>query len=214
MVQAELRVTLPDATWIGTLSRTHPTATFRVLASMQREAVGVGLLEIQGSDPAAVVDAMTDAPGLLSVDTQAVDADRALVSFETDQPLLLLSAGGAGVPIEPPVVIADGVATVSVTAPRDRLSALGDSLEAFGLSYDLRSVHEATTAPDLLTDRQHEFVVRARELGYYSVPRAATLTEVADDLDVAKSTASEVLARAESKLVERYLGPDERPENE
>ncbi|MCU4753763.1 helix-turn-helix domain-containing protein [Halobacteria archaeon AArc-curdl1] len=56
-----------------------------------------------------------------------------------------------------------------------------------------------------LTDRQLEAIVTAYERGYYDVPRSGTLTDVADTLQIAESSASVTLRRAESVLVETAL---------
>lgn len=205
MPQAELRVTLPEGTWIGDVSRTYDGAVFEVLATIPATDRGVGLVEIRASDPGAVLEAVESHDTILAVDEQALTDRRALTRCETDRPLLLLSAGSAGVPIELPITIADGEARLSVTAPRDRLAALADQLKAFGMSYELTYIQATTDPSGLLTDRQHALVTRAAALGYYDVPRDCTLTELAGELDVAKSTASEVLARAEAKIVDRYL---------
>jgi predicted DNA binding protein len=57
-----------------------------------------------------------------------------------------------------------------------------------------------------LTNRQLELVETAAELGYYAVPREASLEEVAAEVDVARSTASTVLRRAESNVMQALVG--------
>jgi predicted DNA binding protein len=63
-----------------------------------------------------------------------------------------------------------------------------------------------------LTDRQLEAVRVARDMGYYEVPRDHSLEDVADAMDVARSTLSTHLRKAERALVERAVG--ERPDGE
>lgn len=53
----------------------------------------------------------------------------------------------------------------------------------------------------LLTDRQHEILQTAVELGYYEVPRETTHSEIAATLDVAPGTISEHLQKIESKVL-------------
>jgi hypothetical protein len=62
-----------------------------------------------------------------------------------------------------------------------------------------------------LTDRQREALVRAHELGYFDIPRSASLDDVADDLDITASALSERLRRAQSALVETTVAPDIGP---
>lgn len=56
-----------------------------------------------------------------------------------------------------------------------------------------------------LTDRQREAVTAAWSAGYYEVPREAGIDEVAGRLDCAVSTASDLLRRAELRMVANTL---------
>lgn len=56
-----------------------------------------------------------------------------------------------------------------------------------------------------LTDRQFEAVRTAVRLGYYDVPRSASLAAVAAALDCAESTASDHLRNAESAVMSRIV---------
>lgn len=62
------------------------------------------------------------------------------------------------------------------------------------------------TLAGALTDRQLDAVGTALRLGYYEVPRGASLESVADALDCAESTASVLLRRAERAILSRVLG--------
>jgi hypothetical protein len=63
------------------------------------------------------------------------------------------------------------------------------------------------SSDDALTDRQREAARTAHELGYFDVPRGATLAEVADELGITASSCSERLRRAQTQLVERHVDP-------
>jgi hypothetical protein len=205
MTQARLSVTLPDRTWIKDVSTSHPRATFRVLAAMPGEDSGFGLVSITAPDPGAVLEGMADHETLTRIDPLQWSEERVLVQFETPRPLLLFSARESGVPIELPMDISDGEAAVDVTASRDRLSVLGEQLDAFGLSFEVEFVRERVDAARLLTDRQRELLVEAVERGYYDTPRECTVTELAEAVGVAKSTCSETLHRAEERVVKRFV---------
>ena len=77
-------------------------------------------------------------------------------------------------------------------------------------TYDRRGGTLAGT----LTDRQLAAASTALRLGYYEVPRDATLGDVAERLGCAESTASVLLRRAErdvlSRVLDRYGGRAER----
>lgn len=59
-----------------------------------------------------------------------------------------------------------------------------------------------------LTDRQREAVAVARELGYYETPREASLSTVAAALDCSTSAASDLLRRAQRRLVAAAVDED------
>lgn len=55
---------------------------------------------------------------------------------------------------------------------------------------------------DGLTDSQHEALRVAYEMGYFDIPRTASLAEVAAELGVTQSSLSERLRRAQTHLIE------------
>jgi hypothetical protein len=206
MPRAKLRVSLPEAAWIGALSRTQPAVTFRVLAALPTDDTGVGLVELTGPDLPAVVREMSERESILALDVLGESDDRMLVEFETTEPLLLFSVQESGVPLEPPIEIRDGEASVEVTATQDRLSAFGTQLEQFGMSFDVEYIRRGVESTEqLLTDSQRDLVLTAVERGYYDTPRECSLTDLADHLDMAKSTVSETLHRAESAIIKEFV---------
>lgn len=213
MTHAELTVTLPEGTWISDVSTSHPNASFRVLAALPGEDAGFGLVEVATDDPRPVLSDMEDHPAITRLELVQAGAESALVQFETSQPLLLFSAQESRIPLELPIDVVDGRTTLSVTASRDRLSELGRQLERHGLGYEVEYVSPHVESERLLTERQRELVQTAIEMGYYDTPRGASMTDLADELGIAKSTCSETLHRAEEKMVKRYAD-DELPDLE
>jgi hypothetical protein len=65
----------------------------------------------------------------------------------------------------------------------------------------------STTEIDVstITDKQQEAMERAREMGYYETPRKAGLGDVAEELGISESAASQRLNAAETKLVTAFL---------
>ncbi len=107
----------------------------------------------------------------------------------------------------PESVPADGEAVWEISAPQERLSELGEQLEAFGIPFDLVSIHQSIDTESLLTDDQYDLLETAVSEGYYDTPRTCTLTELAEAVGLAKSTTSEKLHRAEGKVMKRSFRP-------
>ena len=205
MPQARLLVDLPDGPWIADVSREFPDAGFRVLTAVPGESAGFALVRVSARDVDAVLSAMNSHDALASVSVMAREDGVATVRIETDAPLLLLAAKRSGLPIEMPLDIEDGVAEVEVTGEHERVAEMGRRLSDLGLEFEVERVRQRVNPARLLTDRQRELLLAAVDLGYYDVPRRATLTEVAEHVGIAKSTCSETLQRVERTVVREFV---------
>lgn len=67
-----------------------------------------------------------------------------------------------------------------------------------------RAPREQLTAS--LTARQREVLSAAISHGYYDNPRSCSLTELADELGIAKSTCSGILQRLEARVMQNLVG--------
>lgn len=208
MPQARLTLTIPESVWIGELSRSYPDATIRVLAALSRDETGVGLVEVHHPDVSAVIADLRAYDAVAEVELLQLEDEEAILQFETAAPLLLLPMQETGIPLQTPFSIVDGNADWELTAPHERLSALTDQFEAFGIPFEVRWIQQTADSEALLTENQHELVNEALERGYYDSPRTCTLTELADELGLAASTCSETLHHAEEKIVKEFVGDD------
>jgi len=109
----------------------------------------------------------------------------------------------------PPVDFSpDGRPTYTVVGPAEDQQRMLEALpgefvadvERIG-EYD----HRYTGLAGRVTDRQREAVRTAYEVGYYDVPRDATLEDVADQLDCSGAGASKLLRRAEAAVMSVVL---------
>jgi predicted DNA binding protein len=113
--------------------------------------------------------------------------------------------------VMPPMVYDDdGRAHVTVVGRNGALTELVDALrERAGVGVEVLEIGDYDdrfgTVTAELSDRQFEALETATEMGYYAVPREASLSAVASALDIADSTASELLRRAESRVMPRFV---------
>ena len=206
MPRANLEITIPDSVWMGELSRQYPSAEFEILTVFPKEnGGGVALAEITAAAVEEIVIEMDAYDEVTSTDFLQRTDETALVQFETSNPVLLLPVRNAGTPLELPFSVVDGTVNWEVTAPRDRLSTLGDQLRQFGIEFEVRAVRQEMETEQLLTPKQMELIQTAVDEGYYDTPRECTLTELAEAVDIAKSTCSETLHRAEEKIVKEFV---------
>ena len=204
MPQANLRIKIPDDLWIGDLSREFSGTTFQIQSARSADGVGVALVELRGPGAGEVVDALDDCRTVTDCEEFHREDGRALVQIEASNPLLLFPVEAAAVPLQMPFEIRDGTVSWELITTGDRLSTLAEQLEAFGVEYEVERVQPQIGFERLLTEKQARVVEAALETGYYDSPRTCTLTELAEQLDMAASTCSETLHRAEERIVKRF----------
>jgi hypothetical protein len=205
MPRATLTIEIPDDVWIGRISREHPEACLRVLSALPDDESGVGLVEVTADEMAAVLRKIDREESVTDLELLQQHGDTVLVQFETDEPTLLFPVVSSGIPLEMPFDIVAGEAVWEITTAHDRLSLLGEQLDAFNIPYTVEEIQHQVTPEQLLTDRQATLVQAAVENGYYDTPRGCTLTELAEAVDLAKSTCSETLHRAEGKIIKNFV---------
>jgi len=209
MPHAQLTLTIPESVWISEVSRSHPNTRFRVLAATANMATGVARIEILGENPEAVCDEFETYDSVTDLTVFESSPETCRVQVETTVPLLLTSLQDAGVPLEMPFEVKDGEMALEVTVPQQTLSDLGETLDQFGIQYTVERIQqEPDSDSPLLTERQQWLLDEAIERGYYDTPRRTTLVDLAEELDMAKSTCSEILHRAEERVLKESRSSD------
>lgn len=204
MPYAKLTITIPDSVWISEVSRAYPDTRFRVLAATANTATGVARIEILGDDHEAVCDEIREYDSVTDLTVFETEPGMSRVQIETTVPLLLTSLQDSGVPVEMPFEVRNGEMTLETTIPQQTLSDLGDTLDKFGIQYTVDRIQQDVEFDSLLTERQHRILDEAIERGYYDTPRRITLVDLAEDLGIAKSTCSDILHRAEERVLKEY----------
>lgn len=220
MPRAQFAVTIPSGDWLGEFSRRNRRADVSLQSAVRDDETGTCVLHLQVEPSPAIPAAerredwsvpdecrgtLAEFGAVQCVDDVSDHGDhwRGLVEVECDP--ILAAADAARTPVSYPIPIRDGVAIVRVSGPRPRLATLGDHLDAAGVSWRVDWIRRGSTSEALLTPAQWRILRTALERGYYESPRECTLTELADALDIAKSTCSERLHLAQATVVKHLL---------
>lgn len=171
MPRAVVSLSIPEAVWIGAVSRQHPDTTLRVLSAMPAEDEGgVAVVELEDGNVEGAMRALETVPAVTDFRHLQRGEDGVIVQLETERALLLVPLRQAGVPVDTPFEITNGRASWELTASRDRLSNLVDLLETVGVQPDVESVQRAVDTEGLLTETQARVLETAVEAGYYDTP--------------------------------------------
>lgn len=159
-------------------------------------------------DPERFAAAVEDRDVVVDCDLTARD-DRTFYATihsettDTERRLFLAFNQGESV-LVPPLTYRDGRVVCRVVGSDEQLRTSLDAIPA-GIAATVERVGQFEGRPpgvaNAVTDRQREAVEAALSVGYYEVPRQATAEDVAARLDCTPSTASELLRRAEVRLV-------------
>lgn len=203
MVNAELTIHPPEATWIYKISTKYPDVLFKVVAVITRNGSGIGLLELSTDK---IEDILLDLKDInVSIDIIEQKGEKVLLRFETSNPLPIIAAKKSGVPVETPFYIKNGKIKWEISAPRKNISKLREKLDKLSLKYEIDRIVEIPDSEKLLTDRQQEVLLKAVKRGYYETPRKTSLSNISDELGIAKSTCSQIIHRAEEKIVKKFI---------
>lgn len=92
---------------------------------------------------------------------------------------------------------------------RDALQKYREICEERDLRFRLKSIYEeretATTADAQLTKVQREALITAHELGYFAVPRQASLADVAARFEISSQAVSERIRRGTATLIQTSI---------
>ncbi len=193
---------------------------FGDLVSMVREAgiVDLELLEDEGTGNVSQLEVKN------RLDEDRLDTLESVESWElitqkADTYLYLLELitpempEQAGIDHDDLVGVCDPTVTdrgmlLSLVGSQDAIRNMIRNFEEAGVTPDLHSLGEyegGERALESLTDRQLEVLQTAYDMGFYEVPKRATIDEVAAEIGLDGGTVSEHLQRAERNLLTQQL---------
>jgi len=210
--------------------------TFHIETGFLREAAGelpddaISIQRLHDADGGCRVAAWVNAAEQDRIDS-AIAADgtvtsRSHVGPEADGHWYVLdTADGALHAVRRGLLTADGMLVradltddewvVQARFPdRSSLLTFREDLVADGFDVEVRQMREADDEASTqygVTDPQREVLLLALDRGYYTVPRNASLSDLADDLDISSQAASERLRRGTQTLVANTLAAPARP---
>lgn len=176
-----------------------------------REAI-VPLFWIEGGDPTAIEETLTNDSLTKRVQQLTKTGDRYLYEVRWDPDIDGLL--GVFLNTEAQILQAEGTADVwdfrLQFRSRDSLVEFRQACEKQDIPLTLRRLYNPSVPEDngRLTDNQYEALVSAYEKGYFEVPRATSMDELAAEFGISDSALSQRIRRGTSALIAETLMSD------
>ncbi|WP_247004607.1 helix-turn-helix domain-containing protein [Halosolutus gelatinilyticus] len=185
--------------------RKHPDDEFEVLASFGTESGICVLMEVETQNAEAIIEDFEEAPHVQSYDVLNCTEQSLLIQHVMQQPTPYQMLHSTEILPNYPLKIQNGWVIVETFTSQEQLSQLKAAFEMNDVTYDVVSITSIADPTTLLTDRQRRVVTKAFSHGYYNSPRECSLTDLAAELEISKSTASDILHRAEGHIISEFI---------
>jgi len=225
MLTAKLSVQYEDD-WTSSLVNYDVSGEFLASTFRDRRYFGLFAIEVAESDYEEVIEVIREHESTVSIDivekysVGGVDRLSATLLIRSQHfeytPLQVLLHEGF-IPLGGFGELHNGAESFDLLlTSREDLSKSVELLERFGpvkieyVSSEFQrqttpSVTEWTELFETVTPRRRKVLNKALEAGYFDIPRGCTLQEIADDLGIAKTTASQHLRKAEKNIMQFFI---------
>lgn len=205
MPHAQLKFKPPENAGPFRFTTEHPDSEPRILSAHPTEDGLLVILEAMVTDPTTLAHLFDGIAIHPSHEVLHEDERVVLIQYELPfvPPPYRALFSSENLP-QFPYIIRDGWTICELTTSHERLSRFTDELKATGFRCEVVSLTQSTTPSTLLTERQQQLITTAVERGYYDTPRTCSLTDLAAELTISKSTASEIVHRAEGKIIREF----------
>lgn len=205
MARARIRVTLPDGRWKSDVTSEFEEILFRLPSTTMSDGKAVEVVVAHGNMVETCLSALQEHPDVSESIVVHREMNRGIIQIRTTDPVLLNASNQAGAPLMYPLEVYKGDVIVDVVSTHNNISEFRTQLTASDVTFEVEYVQQDHAISRNLTERQREVLLAAVEHGYYGTPRECTLTELADEIDIAKSSCCGMLQRIENIIVKDFL---------
>ena len=206
----QLQFVVPPEGWIHSLCK-DDFAFVKVLSmKIQSEETGnvTHFVDIVSDKVGAesLVRELTNSPDVIESDVAKVGSNRLVGAVTSKEckvcPIIMDSKTGYF--IGPAVSNHDGQMSYTLFMSGESIPKFLQTLHTNGIDYKISEISKMSPKR-ALTAKQERVLQSALELGYYDFPKRITTEELANSLRAAPSTVTEILRRAERRIISGYF---------
>ncbi|MHA1585196.1 MAG: helix-turn-helix domain-containing protein [Promethearchaeota archaeon] len=203
---SKLIIHYPPKLWLGNISKKFPNLKIEITAFVPiniNPFIGNSMIRIIGIHLDDVLKKLEQQPSLISYSIMKRNPTELTLNTRTKDNFLLKSIVKNGILVQLPVKVIEGTAEFIIDGGRSQIDNFITDLNSKGIKVDIINLTCYTTniVKAQLTPKQYQIYQSAKKAGYYDTPRKITLTELAAELNLAKSSLSGMLQRIHKKLL-------------
>ncbi len=193
----KIQIQLPKDIWIGKLSSQFPDCSFQLnyghAISKQERLIFIYLEK--DSKLNQVYNFLNNHEDILDLE---IIGNNLKVHFKLD---FLSSIMHDKLTFIYPITVKNNIGYIELLSNPNKIKLISK----FFPNLKILNILDNYSRKDFLTTRQKEILDRAFILGYFNYPRKISLTDLAKELKISKSTLSENLRIAENKIISEYI---------
>jgi len=202
----KLSVTLPSLIWIAVLSRKFPDNIFEFRSAMMTDNVEMAtnnLFSIKGINPSKCLQVMKTFSEINLITLLEEKPHYIALMVQSKNHFILHAMQKYHIVPQFPIIIQNGIATIEIVGCRSHIDEFIDELQSKQMNVEIHQMGAYKRNPTLneLSPRQLEIYQKAKKAGYYETPRRITLTQLAKQENLSKSTLSILLQKVHKKLL-------------
>jgi predicted DNA binding protein len=153
--------------------------------------------------------ALRNSPDVTETDIAIVGSNRVVGAVTSNDCLVCSSImdSKSGYFIGPAATDADCQMSYKLFMAGDDIPAFLQTLHSRGVLYKISEISKVSRARPL-TSKQERVLKSALELGYFEYPKRISTEDLSNALGISPSTTSEILRRAEKRIISRYFQKD------
>jgi len=205
IVQVKFEIQVPSIKWLYRLNKKYSELSFNILSNyIINEKIGNTLFEIKGNSLAKFLKEFKNLIPPSSYRVLYQDDNLLLMNVKIEDPWIFNALVKTKLLLMYPLNIKEGKIHMSAVTERKKVDNFLEELEEKNIRFKIMKIGQYQHQK-LLSDRQKKLLNTLYKEGYYEVPRAISLSELAKKKGISPSALSESIRRLHKRLAKIQL---------
>ena len=204
----KIKLKVPEEKWIFELFDRYPDTELDILNFFPfdlEKKIGNAIIEIKHYKIDQIIEMLKDHPSIYNLKVMHRKENKVKVNIKTTNPYLLFNVIQCGGIIDFPIKVRDKYIIWTIISSRKQLDEILTLYEEHDINYSIQQIMntpmELEDNVNVLSFEESKILDTAIKSGFFEVPRKISLEELASNLGLSKSWASELLRKIIKKKI-------------